>query len=225
MGRGKRTWRDHTPHGVRALKLFRILLNGVRLAFSVAAGGRGRHYGHSMKSETSPPHGPCAVLAALLAVAASAGSLWLSIGMKLKACPLCFYQRTFVMAVAALMVTGLLARMSRGTLCLLAVPAAAAGFGVAAFHVWLELSGRLECPAGVMSLGSAPQQSAALLGLLFVVLVAGAWRAVAPGAVAGATILGALMAWGSIASAPPLPATPAKAYETPMDMCRPPFRR
>ena len=34
------------------------------------------------------------LLVALLAVT---GSLWLSIGMKLKACPLCFYQRTFVM--------------------------------------------------------------------------------------------------------------------------------
>jgi disulfide bond formation protein DsbB len=164
------------------------------------------------------------LFATLLAVAATGGSLWLSLGMKLKACPLCFYQRTFVMAVAALMVTGLLARVPRGILCLLSIPAAAAGFGIAAFHVWLELSGKLECPAGLMDLGSAPQQSAALLGLLFVIVVAGASRGVATGAVAGTVVLGALMSWGSIVSAPPLPPSPTKPYETPMDMCRPPFR-
>ncbi len=177
-----------------------------------------------MKNEPSPAAGPWALLATLLAVAATAGSLWLSIGMKLKACPLCFYQRTFVMAVAGVLIVGLLARVARGTLCLLSVPAAAAGFGVAAFHVWLEISGRLECPAGVMGLGTAPQQSAGLLGLLFVALVAGAWRALSLSALAGAVFLGALMAWGSVAGAPPLPPSPARAYETPLDMCRPPFR-
>jgi len=43
-----------------------------------------------------------------LAFAASiivlAGSLWLSMGMNLKACPLCFYQRTFVMGIVAVFV-------------------------------------------------------------------------------------------------------------------------
>lgn len=180
--------------------------------------------GDNSPSSNPTSVGPLALLATLLSVAATAGSLWLSIGMKLKACPLCFYQRTFVMSVAGVMVVGLLARVARGALCLLAVPAAAAGFGIAAFHVWLELSGKLECPAGLMGLGSAPQQSAALLGLLFVVVVAGSWRAVESGAVAGAILLGALMAWGSVASAPPLPPSPTKAYETPMEMCRPPYR-
>ena len=177
-----------------------------------------------MKKEPTPVAGPYAILATLIAAAATGGSLWLSIGMKLKACPLCFYQRTFVMAVAGMLITGLLARVERRTLCLLAVPAAAAGFGVAGFHVWLEISGRLECPAGVMGIGTAPQQSAGLFGLLFVVLMAGAWRAVSSGAAAGTVILGALLAWGSIASAPSLPPAPAKPYGTPLDMCRPPFR-
>ena len=44
----------------------------------------------------------------LVALLALAGSLWLSIGMKLKACPLCFYQRTFVMGVVAVMGIGVL---------------------------------------------------------------------------------------------------------------------
>ena len=40
---------------------------------------------------------------------------------------------------------------------------------------------------------------------------------------AGAVVLGLLLAWGAVVSAPPMPATPTKAYETPLDMCRPPF--
>jgi disulfide bond formation protein DsbB len=173
--------------------------------------------------ERSPANG-WAMMAGLVAVTATAGSLWLSVGMNLKACPLCFYQRTFVMAVAGMMVVGLLAQVARGALCLLATSAAVAGFGVAGFHVWLELSGKLECPAGVMGLGSAPQQSAALLGVLVLLVLAGSRGVAKRGAAAGAVLLGALMAWGSIASAPPLPPLPVKAYETPMDMCRPPFR-
>ena len=54
----------------------------------------------------------------LVALLALAGSLWLSIGLKLKACPLCFYQRTFVMGVVAVLgigiLTALLIRVARG---------------------------------------------------------------------------------------------------------------
>ena len=42
------------------------------------------------------------VLVLILSCVASAGSLYLSIGLGLKACPLCFYQRSF--AIAALLV-------------------------------------------------------------------------------------------------------------------------
>jgi hypothetical protein len=38
----------------------------------------------------------------------------------------------------------------------------------------------------------------------------------------GAVVLGLLLAWGAVASAPPMPPAPTKAYETPLDMCRPP---
>jgi disulfide bond formation protein DsbB len=76
----------------------------------------------------------------LVALVALAGSLWLSVGMGLKACPLCFYQRTFVMGVVAVLGIGLLTgQRHRGVLNLLALPLAVAGFGVAAFHVFLEL--------------------------------------------------------------------------------------
>jgi hypothetical protein len=41
-----------------------------------------------------------------------------------------------------------------------------------------------------------------------------------------AVVLGLLLAWGAIASAPPLPSVPPKAYDPekqPLDTCRPPF--
>ena len=41
-----------------------------------------------------------------LALVGTAGSLYLSLGMGLKACPLCFYQRTFVMAALAVLLVG-----------------------------------------------------------------------------------------------------------------------
>src|SRR5215207_7458615 len=74
----------------------------------------------------------------LVALVALAGSLWLSIGMKLKACPLCFYQRTFVMGVVAVLGIGVLTgERYRAVLNVLALPLAVGGFVVAAFHVSL----------------------------------------------------------------------------------------
>ena len=103
-----------------------------------------------------------------------------------------------------------------------------AGFGVTAFHVFLELTGKLECPSGVMGVGTAPQQSLAMLTvLLAVVLVGVVWsRKVGVSfwlPLVGAVVLGMLLAWAAIKSSPPMPPTPTKAYETPLDMCRPPF--
>src|SRR5439155_10931971 len=80
----------------------------------------------------------------LVALIALAGSLWLSIGMKLKACPLCFYQRTFVMGVVAVLGIGVLTgQRHRAVLNLLSLPLAIAGLGVAFFHEYLELAGKL----------------------------------------------------------------------------------
>ena len=163
------------------------------------------------------------------AVVTLAGSLYLSVGMGLKACPLCFYQRTFVMGVLAVLGVGLLAGVRPARwLSLLALPMAVGGFGVAAFHVYLELAGRLECPAGVLGVGTAPQQSLAALTVLLAIVGAGAVRdggaQVALGAAAaGAVVLGALLAVASVVSAPPMPQAPAKPYEQPLDVCRPPY--
>jgi len=171
-----------------------------------------------------------------LAIAAigMAGSLYLSIGMGLKACPLCFYQRTFIMGVFAVLSVGLLVDRARaGFLCLLSLPLAMGGLGVAAFHEYLVLTSKLECPLGVFSMGTAPLQSFVAFVFLTVVVAFGAMAGknglppIRIPVVAGATVLGSVLAWGSVASAPPLPPTPTKPYDAekqPLDMCRPPFR-
>src|SRR5437016_11289971 len=84
----------------------------------------------------------------LVALVALAGSLWMSIGMKLKACPFCFYQRTFVMGVVAVLGVGLLTgQRHRAVLNLLALPLVIGAVAVAIFHVYVERTGTLECPA------------------------------------------------------------------------------
>jgi disulfide bond formation protein DsbB len=187
----------------------------------------------SVRSPAPPEAGaaPSAWTCAALAVAAAglAGSLFLSLGMGLKACPLCFYQRTFMMSLVAVLGMGLLAGAARpGRLALLALPVATAGLGVALFHVWLEVRGKLECPGGVLGLGTAPQQSLAAFALVFALLLLDGLRGPStPGVwagVAGALILGALLGVGSSVSNPPMPPAPTRPYDKPPDVCRPPAR-
>jgi hypothetical protein len=190
------------------------------------------------RSRPSPPETtvPVSLILApfLVALIALVGSLWLSIGMSLKACPLCFYQRTFVMGVVAVLGIGLLTgERHRSVLNLLALPLVVAGLGVAVFHETLERGGKLECPAGVLGIGTAPQQSLAVLAVLLLVVVAGIVLSRKAGespwpVAAGSVVVGLLLAWGSVASAPPMPPTPTKAYDPekqPLDMCRPPFHQ
>jgi len=167
------------------------------------------------------------VLACAAALMTLAGSLWLSIGMDLKACPLCFYQRTFVMAIVAVMVIGLLSsRKVAGALTLLSLPLACAGLGVAGFHVALELNGTLECPDGILGLGSAPQQSLVAMVVLTLILLADVLKCgrlmVIKGALLSA-IVGGLLAYAAVLSSPPLPSAPSEPYATPLDGCRPPY--
>lgn len=167
-------------------------------------------------------------LAFAAAAIAVAGSLFLSLGLGLKACPLCFYQRAFVMGAAAVLAVGLMVRVPRpGLLSLLALPLAAAGLGVAIFHMWLEYSGKLECPPGVLGLGTAPQQSLAILILLALLLGEDVLAhlqapAGAAAAVVATVVLGGLLAWGCVASAPP-PPQPTAPYTGTFDTCRVPY--
>jgi len=173
-----------------------------------------------------------AVVALAVAVAGACGSVFLSVGLGLKACPLCFYQRTFVFAVAAVLGVGLLADRGRaGLLCLLCVAPAVAGLGVAGFHEYLVLTGALECPPGVLGLGTAPLQSLAVFAALTALVAAGAWKASGESRTVRllipAAVVGGVLAWASIAAAPPLPKAPKAAYDPvkqPLDMCRRPFK-
>jgi disulfide bond formation protein DsbB len=174
-------------------------------------------------------------LALLAAAAATGGSLYLSLGMGLLPCALCFYQRVFAMAACAVLLVGLFAGDRRGpSLSLLALPLAVAGLGVAGFHVSLEKKGILECPRGILELGTAPQQSLGvfvMLTALLVVDVGGACLRPSGGsesapsslALIGACLVGGLMAWGCIRSSPPLPEAPKKPYDEPLIICRPPY--
>jgi hypothetical protein len=165
-----------------------------------------------------------------VALVALAGSLSLSLAMGLKACPLCFYQRAFVMGLVGVLGMGLVVGVGRaGRLSLLALPLATAGLGVALFHVSLEVRGKLECPPGLFGLGTAPQQSLTAYLVLFALLLVDALRAPKGGAgpwiaLAAAVVLGALLAVGSCIANPPPPPAPTEPYPKPPDVCRPPFR-
>src|SRR5687768_16001288 len=104
------------------------------------------------------------------------GSLYLSMGMGLNACPLCFYQRTFIMSVIAVIGGGKFLRLAvpAGTLSLLALPLALGGLGVALVHTNLVRTEVLACPNGIFGLGPAPYQSLAAFIIVTALLIAGA---------------------------------------------------
>ena len=173
-------------------------------------------------------------ISCVLALVGTLGSLYLSLGMGLKACPLCFYQRCFMMIVLVIMGLGMYVDRSRpGLLGLLSVPVAWAGLGVAGFHEYLVLKGMLECPLALLGMGTAPAQSLMVFSILTCSVTATAWLGRGEAcrqskvAVAIGVVIGLAMAWACIASSPPLPPVPTSAYDPvkqPLDMCRPPFR-
>ncbi len=172
------------------------------------------------------------LLALVIALLATCGSVYLSVGLGLKACPLCFYQRSFAMSVFAVLLIGMFADRHRPALCsLFAFPLAVAGLGVAAFHQYLVGTDILECPAGLLGMGTAPAQSLTIFVLLTVVLALAANGGPRDRqqllSTIGAGVLGLALAWGSIISAPSLPPPPVNPYDgvkQPLDTCRPPYR-
>ena len=158
--------------------------------------------------------------ATLVALAALAGSLYLSIGLGLKACQLCYYQRTFVMGVVAILVAGLFIKDLRPSIAtLLALPLAVAGLAVAGYHEFLVQTGALECPHGVLGFGTAPEQSLIVLVLLTVLLIVDQLRQHALTAIFASVVLGALLAFSGIMSG----GRACPDYNLPLDedMCRP----
>ncbi len=168
--------------------------------------------------------------AALLALT---GSLLLTWQLNLKACPLCLYQRTFVMGVVGLMAVGLcVGGLRPGLLSLLALPLACGGLAVAGFHMYLVLTGVLECPQGLFGLGLAPLQSLVILALLTVLLFTDIIRSGSAGgfswlAILTPAILGVLLGFAAVKSAPPPPPVPLGGYTIDLekDGCRPVFRQ
>lgn len=169
------------------------------------------------------------LLALAVSLIALIGSLYLSMGLNLKACPLCLYERTFMMGLVGVLTIGVIRPRdaSPGFLVLLALPLAIGGLGVAAFHVFLELTSVLECPAGLLGIGTAPQQSLAAYVIISVLIGCALTRcSKGTGSIVaglGAVVLGVLFAGACIKSAPPLPPTPSEPYAKPMDGCRPIF--
>lgn len=53
------------------------------------------------------------LVAITLAFLATCGSVFLSVGLGLKACPLCFYRRSFAMSVFAVLLVGMSADRAR----------------------------------------------------------------------------------------------------------------
>jgi disulfide bond formation protein DsbB len=168
-------------------------------------------------------------LALLVALAAVAGSLYLSLGMNLAACAFCFYERAFVMAALGVLLAGLFGGVAPGSrLSLLALCPAVAGLGVAGWHVVLEASGKMECPAGVLGVGTAPQQSLFAFVLLAVFLIVDViWGA---SAMPGSATLGMLaslafglaFAYGSAKSVTPVKLPSSMLTSEKITICRPP---
>ena len=166
------------------------------------------------------------LLAFGVAMVGSLGSVYLSIGLGLKACPLCFYQRSFMMAAAVSLLMSFWLDGVRSTrLCFVALPFAWAGLFVAAFHEYLVLFSKLECPPALFGWGDGPAQSLAVFCVLTAVCLVGAFTNCCTSARQGlpsilvAILVGVGVAWACIASAPPLPATPISAPSQPCRTC------
>jgi disulfide bond formation protein DsbB len=148
-------------------------------------------------------------LAALVAALVSvAGSLYLSLGMRLIACPLCFYQRTFAFAVLGILVLGVFTRARETAYVnLMALLPTVAGGLIAAFHTYLEAAGRLICPKGIAELGSTAQQSLASFILILTCLLPGLAidirrKGLSAAPVGWSLLLGGVFAYGCIVSSP-----------------------
>ncbi len=162
------------------------------------------------------------VAALLTSCAGVAGTLYLSIGMDLKACPLCLYQRAFIMGVAGMLLIGMLCcDVNPGRLSLMALPLAAASLGVVGIHEYLWQTGALECPKGVSGILTAPQESLFLHAVLVVFLLFDVKRTGKVVPMLLAVILGGALAYGAFQSSPP-PCPPN--YDIPLDQdgCRKP---
>ena len=165
-------------------------------------------------------------IAALIAAGASvAGSLYLTLGLGLIACPLCFYQRTFAFAVLGVLILGVFSHArATGYVNVMALLPTIAGGVVAAFHTYLDMSGKLVCPKGIFEIGTTAQQSLASFVLIAICLFPDLVRdvrtkRVSIATVAASVILGGAFAYGCIVTSPAPTMPPVE--KRPL-MCHPP---
>lgn len=76
--------------------------------------------------------------ATLVATVATAGSLYLSLGLGLVPCELCWYQR--ILMYPLVVILGVATYERRPRVYLTALPLAALGVAVAAYHSWIQLA-------------------------------------------------------------------------------------
>ncbi|MSQ94747.1 MAG: disulfide bond formation protein B [Gemmataceae bacterium] len=151
------------------------------------------------------------------------GSLHLSLVMELKACPLCLYQRAFMMSVAAILAFGLfLPGVPTAAQTVLALAPAVAGAGIAGWHTYLDWTKVLECPMGITGILVAPQESLIAFALLAAFLVCDLFhqqRYVMQGF--GAILLGVVFCTTCIKGTPKMP-PPGIPYpaDKELDGCR-----
>ena len=177
------------------------------------------------------------LLALVLAIAAAAGSLYFTLEMGHKTCTLCFYQRAFAFALVGVLTTGMLAFRDRAArVCLLALPVAIGGLGVAAFTSYLGMTDwprqnenwYLACPMGIEGYGTTSQQSLVAFGAAALVLLIGAVGEVKVSGHGGLSLIAGLAlgvgaAYGSIIANPPVE-QPKPAQVGVLLECRPTTR-
>ncbi|MFC6756067.1 disulfide bond formation protein B [Halomicroarcula sp. GCM10025894] len=119
--------------------------------------------------------------ATVVAVVATAGSLFLSLGLGLVPCRLCWYQR--ILMYPLVVVLGVAAVERRAAVAWTALPLVGPGAAIAAYHSWLQVS-QTACGVGAFSCARVQYRVLGLtvpnLSLLAFCLVGGsvvlAWR-------------------------------------------------
>ncbi|WP_324663081.1 disulfide bond formation protein B [Haloarcula sediminis] len=119
--------------------------------------------------------------ATLVAFVATAGSLFLSLGLGLVPCRLCWYQR--ILMYPLVVVLGVAAVERRAAVVWTALPLTTLGAAIAAYHSWLQIT-QTACGVGTISCAQVQYRVAGLtvpnLSLIAFVLVSGAvllaWR-------------------------------------------------
>lgn len=175
----------------------------------------------------------CVLACLALALIGVGGCLYLSFGAGLVACPLCIYQRAFLMAAFAVAAIGAVAgRGIAGLVCAMILPIAVMGLGVAGFHEYLIRTAVIECPPGLLSLGSLPTQSLVLFALMAALAATGLLKSHPDSLPRRAQMfvlgiaIGIAVAWASVASAPPIPQRKSP-YDPTKDIfnnCRPVYK-